>query len=55
MALEPWTLSTDPLLVLMAAECETVEDELELQAQADEREQVLMAATFLINRFTSKD
>ena len=52
---EQYTLSTDPMLVLMAAEDETVEDEFDTQAQADVRESVLMAATFLIHRFQLKE
>jgi hypothetical protein len=49
--LEQYTFTTDPLLILMAAECETVEDELECEAQAEQRETVLMAAKFITNLF----
>lgn len=41
---ELFTLACDPMLVLMAQECETVEDELELSAITDEREATLLAA-----------
>lgn len=41
---ELFTLSTDPMLILMARECETVEDEQELSAITDERESALLAA-----------
>lgn len=41
---EQFTLDTDPLLALIAAECETVEDEFELEAIRDERESILLAA-----------
>lgn len=41
---ELFTLSADPMLILMALECETVEDELELSAITDEREATLLAA-----------
>lgn len=45
-----YTLSTDPLLVLMGKECDGDEDELrEVQALADERESVLMAAQFIVS------
>ncbi len=51
-----YTLNTDPLLILMAAEDETVQDEFDTQAQADVRESVCMAATFFVNhRSTSKE
>lgn len=53
---EQFTLSTDPLLVLMAREAETVEDELDAQHEAEVRESVLLAATFFVNyRSTSKE
>lgn len=55
MTNEQYTLSTDPMLILMAAEDETVEDEFDTQAQADVRESVLLAATFLIHRFQLKE
>lgn len=41
---ELYTLATDPMLILMARECEDVEDELELVAITDEREATLLAA-----------
>lgn len=41
---ELFTLSADPMLILMALECETVEDELELASITDEREATLLAA-----------
>ena len=41
---ELYTLATDPMLILMARECEDVEDELEFNAIADEREATLLAA-----------
>ena len=41
---ELFTLSTDPMLILIALECETVEDEQELSAITDERESALLAA-----------
>lgn len=41
---ELFSFAGDPLLVLMARECEDVEDELELAAIADEREATLLAA-----------
>lgn len=52
---EQYTLGTDPMLVLMAAEDETVEDEFDTAAQADVRESVLMAAMFITSRFSSKE
>jgi len=41
---ELYTLALDPLLILMAAECEDVEDEIEFAAISDERESNLLAA-----------
>ncbi len=41
---ELYTLACDPMLVLMAAECETVEDEFELASITEQRESVLLAA-----------
>ncbi len=41
---ELFSFAGDPLLLLMAAECEDVEDELELEAITDEREATLLAA-----------
>jgi hypothetical protein len=41
---ELYTLATDPMLILMARECEDVEDELELAAISDQRESNLLAA-----------
>ena len=41
---ELYTLATDPMLILMALECEGVEDELELAAITDQRESTLLAA-----------
>jgi hypothetical protein len=41
---ELFTLSADPMLILMAMECETVEDEHELSAITAERESALLAA-----------
>ena len=41
---ELYTLATDPMLILMARECEDVEDELELAAISDQREAILLAA-----------
>ena len=41
---ELFTLALDPMLILMARECETVEDEFEVTAIADEREATLLAA-----------
>lgn len=40
---EQFTLSTDPLLVLLHAECETVDDEYEADALSDQRESTLLA------------
>lgn len=47
---QQYTLQTDPLLVLMAAECEDVQDELEFEAECDLRESQLMAAQFIVKR-----
>lgn len=41
---ELFTLACDPMLILMARECETVEDEVEFAAIAAERESTLLAA-----------
>lgn len=41
---ELYTLATDPMLILMARECEDVEDELELAAISAQRESTLLAA-----------
>ena len=41
---ELYTLATDPMLILMARECEDVDDELELAAISDQREKVLADA-----------
>ena len=41
---ELFTLAADPMLILMARECETVQDEQELSAITDERESKLLAA-----------
>lgn len=41
---ELFTLALDPMLILMARECETVEDEFEVMAIVDEREAILLAA-----------
>lgn len=41
---ELFSFAGDPMLVLMARECEDVEDELELAALTDEREAILLAA-----------
>ncbi|WP_143541575.1 hypothetical protein [Rhodoferax fermentans] len=41
---ELYTLATDPMLILMARECEDVEDELELAALSAQRESTLLAA-----------
>lgn len=41
---ELYSFAGDPMLVLMARECEDVEDELELAALTDEREATLLAA-----------
>lgn len=41
---ELYTLASDPMLILMARECEGVEDELEFAAISDERESALLAA-----------
>lgn len=41
---ELFTLACDPMLILMARECETVADEFEVAAITDQRESVLLAA-----------
>jgi len=41
---ELYTLASDPLLVLLARECEDVKDEMECAAIADVRESTLLAA-----------
>ena len=41
---ELFTISADPMLILMALECETVEDEMEVSSLTDERESALLAA-----------
>lgn len=41
---ELFSFAGDPLLVLIARECEDVSDELELRAISDEREATLLAA-----------
>lgn len=41
---ELFSFAGDPMLVLIARECEDVEDELELAAITDEREATLLAA-----------
>lgn len=40
---EQYTLDTDPLHVLMLAECETVEDEYEVASLFDQCETVMLA------------
>lgn len=41
---ELFTISADPMLILMAREAETVEDEMEVSSLTDERESALLAA-----------
>lgn len=41
---ELYSLACDPLLILLARECEDVQDEIEFAAIADERESTLLAA-----------
>ena len=41
---ELYSLACDPLLILLARECEDVQDEFEVTAIADEREATLLAA-----------
>lgn len=48
-----YTLSTDPMIVLMQLECESVKDEFEVASLCEQRESVLLAAAFQIKSFTS--
>lgn len=53
---ELYTLACDPMLVLMAAECETVEDECELSSITEQRESILLAAqAYVAIRQSSND
>ena len=48
------TQNVDPMIVLMAAECETIEDECEV-TQLIDREEQLATAAFNISQFQSKE
>lgn len=46
-----YTLSTDPMIVLMQLECESVEDEFEVASLCEQRESVLLAAAHVVKSF----
>ena len=48
-------VSADPMLTLMARECETVADELELQAICDQCESFWLAGKSLTTSLNTKD
>jgi hypothetical protein len=50
-----YTLSTDPMIVLMQLECESVEDEFEVASLCEQRESVLLAAAHLVKSFSTKE
>jgi hypothetical protein len=52
---EGFTSDTDPLLVLLRAECETVEDECEVESLFEQHETFVLAATRKTSINTAKE
>ena len=53
--LEAYTFSTDPLLVLLRAECETVEDEDDITSMFEQHETFVLAAQNKPSSFQSQE